>query len=112
MTWGNVTLWIAASAGRVSLVDKRLTQPGELLFVGRGHGLHAVALGTMEFVAPLVQDIRLLFAVFAEEDESLLVFVSEEPDGAACASFPPAALLEVDEPLVPEAPASPLLAAY
>ena len=60
MTWGNVALWIAASAGRVSLVDKRLTQPGELLFVGRGHGLHAVALGTMEFVAPLVQNVRLL----------------------------------------------------
>ena len=63
MTWGNVALWIAASAGRVSLVDKRLTQPGELLFVGRGHGLHAVALGTMEFVAPLVQNVRLLFDV-------------------------------------------------
>ena len=60
MTWGNVALWIAASAGRVSLVDQRLAQPSELLFVGRGHGLHAVALGTMEFVAPLVQDIRLL----------------------------------------------------
>ena len=47
--------------------------------------------------------------VFAEEDESPLVFASEEPDGAASASFPPAALLEVDEPLVPEAPASRLL---
>ena len=61
MTWGNVALWIAASAGRVSLVDQRLAQPGELLFVGRGHGLRAVALGTMEFVAPLVQNVRLLF---------------------------------------------------
>ena len=60
MTWGNVALWIAASAGRVSLVDQRLAQPGELLFVGRGHGLHAVAPGTMEFVAPLVQNVRLL----------------------------------------------------
>ena len=51
-------------------------------------------------------------AVLAEEDESPLVFASEEPDGAASALFPPAALLEVDELLVPEAPASPLLAAY
>ena len=61
MNWGNVMLRIAASAGRVSLVDQRLAQPGEFLFVGGGHGLHAVALGTMEFVAPLVQDVRLLF---------------------------------------------------
>ena len=60
MNWDNVALWIAASAGRVSHVDKRLSQPGELLFVGGGHGLHAVALGTMEFVAPLVQNVRLL----------------------------------------------------
>lgn len=51
-------------------------------------------------------------AVLAEEDESPLVFASEEPDGVACASFPPAALLEVDDPLVPEAPASRLLGAY
>ena len=66
----------------------------------------------MEFVAPLVQNVRLLLAVLAEEDESPLVFVSEEPDGAACVL-----LLASDDPPVPDpftsgsAP-SPRLAAY
>ena len=46
-------------------------------------------------------------AVLAEEDESPLVFASEGPDGVACVL-----LLVSDDPLVPEAPASPLLAAY
>ena len=112
MTWGNVALWIAASAGRVSLVDKRLTQPGELLLLEGDMDCTLSHSGRWNLWLLLFRMYVCCSAVLAEEDESPLVFASEEPDGVACASFPPAALLEVDDPLVPEAPASRLLGAY